>query len=130
MRCLIDTHFLVWVISASSRLDLFPWFETYRPWGVSPFSFLEIAFLEEVGRLDVDPSFLPTVQRDPRFEIDDISTLPVIRHATTMSWTRDPFDRLIAAHSSARRMPLCSVDETIRRHHSPIVQELAIDAQG
>ncbi len=130
MKCLLDTHVFVWVVGKSERLRQLPWLDDYRPWGVSPFSFLEIAFLEEVERLEIDPSFMPAVQRDPRFEIDDISTLPVIRHATAMRWTRDPFDRLIAAHSAARRVPLCSVDGTIRRHHSPIVPELAIDGQG
>jgi hypothetical protein len=40
------------------------------------------------------------------------------------SWnflTADPFDRMLVAHSLARRMPLCTVDRCIRTHHRLIV---------
>jgi PIN domain nuclease of toxin-antitoxin system len=36
-----------------------------------------------------------------------------VQEATTLSWTRDPFDRLIAAHSIVANSPLITADETI-----------------
>ena len=65
---LLDTHFLIWLVLESKRLANFPWLDRYRPWGVSPVSFLEIQFLAEVGRLSVsNPEFTSTVMKDRRF---------------------------------------------------------------
>ena len=126
MTALIDTHFLIWLVLKSRRLLEFDWLNQYRPWGVSPVSFLEIQYLAEVGRLDVrNPDFAEAVLADKRFVVDEVPLLPLIRHALGFSWTRDPFDRLLAAHSSARRVPLCTTDSTIRAHHPLIVAELS-----
>jgi PIN domain nuclease of toxin-antitoxin system len=40
----------------------------------------------------------------------------VIQAATGLSWTRDPFDRLISAHAIVTNSPLITADETIREH--------------
>jgi PIN domain nuclease of toxin-antitoxin system len=39
-----------------------------------------------------------------------------IERALAMSWTRDPFDRVISAHARADGVPLLTRDETIRAH--------------
>lgn len=46
-----------------------------------------------------------------------------------LAWTRDPFDRLLAAHSSARRTPLCTLDRRMRSEHRWVVPELAQGAR-
>jgi PIN domain nuclease of toxin-antitoxin system len=121
---LLDTHFLIWLVLESKRLGEFPWLERHRPWGVSPVSFLEIQLLAEIGRLSVhNPEFTNAVMEDPRFTVDDIPLATVIRHGLKLDWTRDPFDRMLVAHSLARRMPLCTVDRRIRTHHRLIVAE-------
>ncbi len=51
MTCLLDTHFLIWIVSESKRLKAYPWLKHYEPWRVSPISFLEIQMLSEIGRL-------------------------------------------------------------------------------
>lgn len=126
MKTLLDTHFLLWLVLEVPRIDEFPWLDGYRPWGVSPVSFLEIQFLAEVGRIEVkQPEFLDAVGRDPRFTVDEIPLVALVRKALPLSWTRDPFDRLLAAHSTARRLPLCTVDRTLRREHRMVLPELA-----
>jgi len=123
---LLDTHFLIWLVLGSDRLAEFPWLDRYRPWGVSPVSFLEIQCLAEIGRLSVrNPEFTSAVMDDPRFRVDDIALVAVVRHGLKLGWTRDPFDRLLAAHSLARRVPLCSLDRRVRGHHRLVVEELA-----
>jgi PIN domain nuclease of toxin-antitoxin system len=124
VRSILDTHFLLWIVGGSRRLTEFEWIDRYRPWGVSPVSFLELAYLGEAGRIDVKAEFLDLVLSDPRFDVDDITLLAMIRHAIPLTWTRDPFDRLLAAHSSARRVPFCSVDENVVRHHRFLPREL------
>jgi PIN domain nuclease of toxin-antitoxin system len=121
---LLDTHFLIWIVLGSPRLAEFPWVEHHRPWGISPVSFLEIQLLAERGRLAVrNPEFTKAVMEDPRFTIDDIPLATVMRHALGLTWTRDPFDRMLVAHSVARRVPLCTTDRDIRRHHRLIATE-------
>jgi PIN domain nuclease of toxin-antitoxin system len=122
---ILDTHFLIWLLLGSNRIAAFPWLGKHRPWGVSPVSLLEIEFLSEVGRLRVrNPGFIEALSKDDRFVIDDPPLAQVFGNALSLDWTRDPFDRLLAAHSLTRRVPLCSVDETIQRHYQLLPQEL------
>ena len=123
MRLLLDTHFLIWVVLRVPRLDAFDWLERHRPWGVSPISLLEVKFLAEVGKLEVrHPEFTEAVGKDPRFVVDEVPLLPLVRRAMELDWTRDPFDRLLVAHSLARRVPFCTLDRTIREHHTLLAE--------
>lgn len=89
-------------------------------------SFLEVQFLSEVGRLEVSHSeFVEALGSDPRFVIDEVPLMALISQALPLNWTRDPFDRLLAAHSSARRVPLCTLDREMRSRHRFLVPELA-----
>lgn len=99
--------------------------DRYRPWGVSPVSFLEIQFLAEIGRLSVrNPEFTNAVMDDTRFIVDEVPLATLVRHALRLDWTRDPFDRLLVAHSSARRVAFCTLDSSIRDHYRLLPPEL------
>ena len=125
MTCLLDTHFVVWIVSKSTRLRNYHWLNDYQPWGVSPVSLLEIQLLAEVGRRHLDnPRFVQGFMTDSRFEVDDIPLTNLIQRSLDLTWTRDPFDRLISAHSLLRRAPLCSVDNGMLRNHKLLVAEL------
>ena len=125
MKSLLDTHFLLWVVLDVPRLDEFPWLNDYRPWGVSPVSLLEIQFLSEIGKLEVQMAeFVGALARDRRFVVDEVPLLSLVKHALPLAWTRDPFDRLLAAHSAARRVPLCSLDRVILQNHANVVAPL------
>jgi PIN domain nuclease of toxin-antitoxin system len=126
VKALLDTHFLLWIVRQSERLAEYPWLDRYRPWGVSPITLLEIEFLAEAGRLAVvNPGFIATVMTDPRLKLDEVPLVLLVREALPLTWTRDPFDRLLAAHSLARKVPLCTTDRTLRRHHRLVPPELA-----
>jgi PIN domain nuclease of toxin-antitoxin system len=125
MNLLLDTHFLLWLVTGAARLDEFPWLEKYEPWGISPVSLLEVQYLAGAGRLRVDTRrFVDALQRDPRFVLDEVPLLALIEQALPLSWTRDPFDRLLVAHSAARRTALCTVDREIRSRHALLPAEL------
>lgn len=124
---LLDTHFLLWILLGSTRLTRYPWLGEQQPWIVSPVSLLEIQFLSEVGKLEVDSAALTAaLGSDPRFVIDDLSLALMIRNAVPLGWSRDPFDRLLVAHSSARRLDLCSLDRSIRTHHRFVPEPLRL----
>jgi len=50
-----------------------------------------------------------------------ISTAPfgrILASASELTWTRDPFDRLIAGNALADKTPLLTADDTMQRHLS------------
>lgn len=125
MRVLLDTHFLVWILTENQRLESYPTLGTYQPWGVSPVALLELQYLTEIGRIELKTmAFLKALGGDARFVIDEIPLLMLIRHALPLSWTRDPFDRLLSAHSTARDVPLCTVDRNLQSHHRLLTPDI------
>jgi PIN domain nuclease of toxin-antitoxin system len=83
----------------------------------SPIAVLELAYLHEIGRArDSLPTMLGALRRDIGLDVADASTIELAQAATELSWTRDPFDRLIAAHAIVANAPLITADQTIRKH--------------
>jgi len=88
-----------------------------EPIGVSPIIELELTYLYEIGRV-TEPASAPlsALRRTLGLQIDDASLAEVAQAAAGLSWTRDPFDRLIAAHAIVANAPLVTADETIRKN--------------
>ncbi len=63
--------------------------------------------------------------QDRRFVVVEAPLEPLIRRAFPLSWIRDPFDRLLAAHSTVLKVQLCAVDQTITANHPLLPDELA-----
>jgi PIN domain nuclease of toxin-antitoxin system len=59
---------------------------------------------------------LTALRRTLGLQIADTSLAELIQAATALSWTRDPFDRLIAAQAIVADAPLITADKTIREH--------------
>jgi PIN domain nuclease of toxin-antitoxin system len=77
----------------------------------TPVALLELQFLQEVGRgIFTTDEPANAVADDPRWIVDDPPLSAVIRHAMDLTWTRDPFDRLIAAHAVFRGWRLATSD--------------------
>ena len=122
LSVLIDTHILVWILTRSRRLNDFTWLCDYSRWTISPVSLLEMRFLYECGKISADlPGVFSSLRRDARFHIDDISLEEVCEAALDLHWTRDPFDRLLVAHSMARSLPLGTCDALIRKKYSLVL---------
>lgn len=84
---------------------------------ISPMVSLELTYLHEVGRIRV-PGSAVLDDLVPRLEIQ-LAAAPfaaVVQRAQTLSWTRDPFDRLIAAHALTDDERLLTADETMLAH--------------
>lgn len=74
-----------------------------------------MTYLYEIGRVSEPPSApLSALRRGLGLELADASLADVIQAAAPLSWTRDPFDRLIAAHAIVANAPLVTADRTIR----------------
>jgi PIN domain nuclease of toxin-antitoxin system len=113
----LDTHVVVWLyegrtdrLSAAAR----EWLAAARP-VVSPMVRLELALLHEIGRVTVPPAVvLDALRVDADLGIAESGFERVSAIAATLSWTRDPFDRVIVAHALADDVPLLTRDERIR----------------
>jgi PIN domain nuclease of toxin-antitoxin system len=82
---------------------------------LSPVAALELRYLHEVGRArDSVPVMLAALRGEIGLEVPDGSIAELGQAAADLSWTRDPFDRLISAHAIVANAPLITADETIR----------------
>jgi predicted nucleic acid-binding protein len=83
----------------------------------SPVVLLELRLLEECGRgryRTRTPAL--AAREDPRWIYDDPPLAAVVERALDLSWTRDPFDRLIAAHALLRGWRIATSDSTMLDH--------------
>jgi PIN domain nuclease of toxin-antitoxin system len=78
---------------------------------------LELTYLHEVDRARDSPAvMLGALRKDIGLQLADASLAELVTAATDLTWTRDPFDRLIAAHSIVAGAPLVTADQTIREN--------------
>ena len=115
---LMDTSALVWLLSGHRRSrPLAKWLGRLY---VSPVSLLEVQFLIEAQRIRVKSGFAaPDLMSDPRWLIDDPPSVAWFETALNITWTRDPFDRLIFAHSRYRGWRLATADAEMLSHLGP-----------
>jgi PIN domain nuclease of toxin-antitoxin system len=114
---LLDTHAAIWLAQGHRRaapLQRFP--RLY----LSPISLLEIQFLSEAGRLRLARGRSRGVLADDeRWQVDEPPALKWCAAACELAWTRDPFDRLIAAHARIRRWRLATADDELLKRLAP-----------
>ena len=116
---LLDTHLVVWLYAG--LLDRIPSAVQARlnreQLALSPFVQLELAYLYEVARVTA-PAQAVVDELTARLELTvaDVSAAAVCTAALGLTWTLDPFDRLLAAHATATALPLVTKDETLRQH--------------
>ncbi len=86
---------------------------------VSPATLLELQFLEESGRLRLPKGNPQVLAVDDRWVLDDPPAASWFAIALELSWTRDPFDRLIAAHARLRGWRLATADDALLKGLGP-----------
>ena len=115
----LDTHVAAWLYAGAT--DRFPAnlldrlaSATLR---ISPMVALELTYLHEIGRL-TEPAhrILGELDRSIGLRIDDLPFGAVVVAAERLSWTRDPFDRLIAAQAIAASCELATKDAAMHQH--------------
>ncbi|MEM7126974.1 MAG: PIN domain-containing protein [Chloroflexota bacterium] len=117
----LDTHVVVWVhandrqrfsVSLQQLMNQHEWF-------ISPIVRLELQYLHEIGRINptVDTILTDVAQR-MGLSVCSKPFNNIIANALSMTWTRDPFDRILVAHASIDNDILITRDEMIRDHYS------------
>lgn len=112
----LDTHAILWLYEK----DLARFTEKGRTLleeedlVYSPMILVELRYLYEIGRVTVSPELiLRELSGKIGLEPDPVSFLPIAESAGSITWTRDPFDRIIAAHTVYREGMLLTRDRTI-----------------
>jgi len=107
---LLDTNALIWVHTGHPRGRALA--HENRLY-ISPVSLLELAFLEETKRVRLAPGAREVLADDQRWSVDNPMCIDLFDAALDLSWTRDPFDRLLVAHAQVRGWRLATGDRMI-----------------
>ena len=120
----LDTHVVCWLYEGRTKLLSAPAAEAIEHGRlfVSPIVGLELQLLHEIGRISKGPEpVLRSLAADIGLQIEAASFAGVAAQARELSWTRDPFDRLIVAQARLARSPLVTKDALIRKHYPAAV---------
>ena len=119
VRAFLDTHAAVFLWEGraeafgSSSRELLEQAALF----VSPMVRLELQFLREVGKLKVDADqILGSLASDARVVATEDSLDALVPLAMPLSWTRDPFDRLLVATAILHQAPLVTRDRRIHEN--------------
>lgn len=115
----LDTHVVVWLYTGETeRLSsaAIASIEAHPP-VVSPMVQLELSYLHEIGRLRISGAdIISDLGRRIGLRLSDTPLAPLVATAATLTWTRDPFDRLIVADALMSDAELVTKDRVIHEH--------------
>ena len=119
MKAFLDTHICVLLFESRAKelgrrsRDLVARSALF----VSPIVGLELAFLQESGKVSPAPAeILGANEKDLGVVVSPDPMLDVIRHAMDLNWTRDPLDRLLVATARLHKAPLITKDQALLQH--------------
>jgi PIN domain nuclease of toxin-antitoxin system len=124
VRAFLDTHAAVFLwegraeIFGSGSRELLEQSALF----VSPLVRLELGFLKECGKLTIEPDqILGSLVTDLGVMVTSDPLDALVPHAMDLSWTRDPFDRLLVATALLHQAPLVTRDTRIHANFAGAV---------
>ena len=121
---LIDTHIALWLYDARIELLSAKAQQTLNQQQafLPQIARLELHLLHEIERINTQPEEILTFLSDKiGMSVSEQPCPSIIDQAALLSWTRDPFDRMIVAESTARNLPLITKDRKIQAHHHLVI---------
>ena len=120
----LDTHAVIWLYSG--QLDLFnpkvlKLINTEQVC-ISHIVKLEIQYLYEIRRVKYESGIIiDTLIDEIGLMFSDNSFDTIVREAIHLSFTRDPFDRIIVADASINNSRLISKDRNLKKHYKKTI---------
>ena len=114
----LDTHVVAWLYAGATHLLSGRARAAVErdPLLVSPMVVLELEFLREIGRLTVGAhAVIEDLRGRIGLEVCDLDFRRIVASGRELTWTRDPFDRVIVGHAIAAGRGLVTKDRSIRR---------------
>jgi PIN domain nuclease of toxin-antitoxin system len=115
----LDTHIALWLYDvrldrlSSRQRDLIETCDLR----VSEFVRLEMQYLHEIGRIKIAPArILAHLAAHAEVALSACPLHIILDEAMKLSWTRDPFDRMIVSNTLAEKARLITCDEVILKH--------------
>ena len=108
---LLDTNALIWLDQGHRRTRALT--GRGRRLYISPASLLELQFLLELGRIRLHGSGVSDIVDNHVWLLDDPPASAWFDASLGLSWTRDPFDRLLVAHARLRGWRLATADTAL-----------------
>ena len=88
-------------------------------WFISPIVQLELQYLHEIGRIEPDAdSVVAEMSKKVGLQVCPKPFQRVIVQAMHLTWTRDPFDRILVAHAAIDKDILVSSDANIGANYA------------
>lgn len=120
-RVFLDTHAAVFL--HAGRTEAFTatglTLLEQEPLFLSPMAFLELQYLHDIGRLRFDAEALvKDLETDLGLRLHDAGWARSARAAAAFTFTRDPFDRFIAAQALVEGQRLLTKDRVLLEHCS------------
>jgi PIN domain nuclease of toxin-antitoxin system len=117
----LDTHVAVWLYAG--QVSLIPLAAQTmieeQDVTISPMVVLELEYLHEIERLSVSASVIvESLEASLGLRVCTLPFHLLVTEAAAQKWTRDPFDRIIAANAICAKSDLLTKDTTIREHCS------------
>jgi PIN domain nuclease of toxin-antitoxin system len=120
----LDTHVVAWLYAGDVDLLPFPVRDLLEreDLTISPMVEFELQYLYESGRTtEAGRVVVDALEEEIGLARCGLPFARVAVAALREDWTRDPFDRMIVAQASARRLPLLTKDQTIRDHYDQAI---------
>ena len=117
----LDTHVVVWFYAGDKQRFAEPIraLMNQHNWQISPIVRLELQYLHEIGRINpTADTIIGHLSQSVGLTVCAKPFNSVMDGALQMTWTRDPFDRILVAHASLHDDILISSDQTIRNHYA------------
>lgn len=120
----LDTHIVCWLYAgrvdllSKSAIDAIE----QSLLTVSPMVLLELTYLNEIGRITRTANeIIQTLQRDIGLQVQETALSTLVAQAQMLSWTRDPFDRMIVAQAAMQEHGLITKDSLIKEHYLNVI---------
>lgn len=126
MNLLLDTHVLIWFITADDKLPKNTRILLENPNNncfVSIATLWKIAIKNSLGRLDLSAELdvIFTIINDTGFELLPITTSHILANAHLPHYHHDPFDRIIIAQSIDENLWVISKDDKFQRYEAVVL---------
>ncbi|NUN06625.1 MAG: PIN domain-containing protein [Bdellovibrio sp.] len=113
MKVHLDTHAVVWLYTGEVKKfskTLFGKMQSADLF-ISPPVMLELAMLHQIGKSrDSEDKVFNSLHKEIKLEIDNVDCAKAFLKSCNLTWTRDPFDRLIVACAEVSGVTLVTRD--------------------